>query len=164
MSRYLHSLLYNWVTLFFCAMSCFVGTSVVAQMVKNLPAMQETHVQSLGWEDPLEKGMTPHSGTLAWRIPRTEEPGGLQSMGSQRVRHDWVTKHCTCFLVFTFSFLLPKNKQTNKQTKGLASLCGPTEKGAGRRFRRTDQTRPLPSGKCNLSCLGRAKNITAQVT
>ena len=67
-------------------MSCFVGTSVVAQMVKNLPAMQETHVQSLGWEDPLEKGMTPHSGTLAWRIPRTEEPGGLQSMGSQRVR------------------------------------------------------------------------------
>ena len=116
MSRYLHSLLYNWVTLFFCAMSCFVGTSVVAQMVKNLPAMQETHVQSLGWEDPLEKGMTPHSGTLAWRIPRTEEPGGLQSMGSQRVRHDWVTKHCTCFLVFTVSFLLPKtNKQTNKR-------------------------------------------------
>ena len=161
MSRYLHSLLYSWVTLFFCAMSCFVGTSLVVQMIKNLPAMQETHVQSLGREDPLEKGMTPHSGTLAWRIPRTEKPGGLQSMGSQRVRHDWVTKNCTWFLVFTISFLLPKNKQTNK---GLASLRGPTEKGARRRFRRTDQTRPLPSGKCNLSCLGRAKNITAQVT
>ena len=57
-------------------------------MVKNLPAMQETWVQSLGWEDPLEKGMATHSSILAWRIPWTEEPGGLQSMGSPRVRHD----------------------------------------------------------------------------
>ena len=57
-----------------------------AQTVKILPAMQETWVQSLGWEDPLEKGMAPHSSILAWRIPWTEEPGGLQSMGSQRVR------------------------------------------------------------------------------
>ena len=56
--------------------------------VKNLPAVQETRVLSLGWEDPLEKGMTIHSSTLAWRIPWTEEPGGLQSTGSQRVRHD----------------------------------------------------------------------------
>ena len=53
-------------------------------MVKNLPAMQETWVQSLGCEDPLEKGMATHSSILAWRIPWTEEPGGLQSMGSQR--------------------------------------------------------------------------------
>ena len=53
--------------------------------------MQETRVQSLGWEDPLEKEMATHSSTLAWRIPWTEEPGRLQSMGSQRVRHDWVT-------------------------------------------------------------------------
>ena len=60
----------------------------VAQMVKNLPAMQKTQVRSLGWEDLLEKGMTTHSSILAWRIPWTEEPGGLQSMGSQRVRHD----------------------------------------------------------------------------
>ena len=60
-------------------------------VVKNLPAMQETWVQSLGWEDPLEKGMATHSSILAWRIPWTEEPGGLQSMRSQRVRHDWVT-------------------------------------------------------------------------
>ena len=60
----------------------------MAQMVKNLPVMQETWVQSLGWEDPLEKGLASHSIILAWRIPWTEEPGGLQSTGSQRVRHD----------------------------------------------------------------------------
>ena len=57
-------------------------------MVKNLPAMQEKRVQSLGQEDPLEKGMATHSSVLAWRIPRTEEPGVLQSMWSQRVRHN----------------------------------------------------------------------------
>ena len=55
--------------------------SKVAQMVKNLPAMQETQIQSLGTEDALEKGMATHSSILAWRIPQTEEPGGLQSMG-----------------------------------------------------------------------------------
>ena len=60
----------------------------MAQLVKNLPAMQETRVQSLGWEDPLEKGMETHSSILAWRIPWTEEPGGLQSMGSQRIGHN----------------------------------------------------------------------------
>ena len=60
----------------------------VAQKVKNLPAMQETRVLSLGWKDPVEKGMATHSSILAWRIPWAEEPGGLQSMGSQRVRHD----------------------------------------------------------------------------
>ena len=57
-------------------------------MVKNLPAMQETGVQSLGWEDPLEKGMETHSIILAWEIPWTEDPVGLQSRGSQRVGHD----------------------------------------------------------------------------
>ena len=56
---------------------------------KNPPAMWKTWVQSLGWEDPLEEDMATHSSTLAWRIPWTEEPGELQSMGSQRVRHDW---------------------------------------------------------------------------
>ena len=60
----------------------------MAQVVKNLPAMQETRVQSLGWEDPLEKGIATHSTILAWRIPWTEESGGLQSMGLQRDRHD----------------------------------------------------------------------------
>ena len=59
--------------------------------VKNLHVMQEIQVWSLGWEDPLEKKMAPHSSTLAWKIPWTEEPGGLQSMGSQRVTHDWAT-------------------------------------------------------------------------
>ena len=59
-----------------------------AQMVKCLPAIGETQVQSLGWEDPLEKEMAIPSSTLAWKIPWTEESGGLQSMGSQRVRHD----------------------------------------------------------------------------
>ena len=59
--------------------------SLVAQMVKNLPVMQETGVRSLGQEDALEKGMATHSSILAWRIPETEEPGGLQSMGLQRV-------------------------------------------------------------------------------
>ena len=62
--------------------------SLVAQMVKNLPAMRETSVQSLGQEDPLEKGMATHSSILAWRIPWTEEPGGLQSMRLQRGGHD----------------------------------------------------------------------------
>ena len=56
--------------------------------VKNLPAMQETRVRSLSQEDPLEKGMATHSSILAWRIPWTKEPGGLQSIGSQRVGHD----------------------------------------------------------------------------
>ena len=92
----------------------------MAQRLKCLPGMWETQVRSLGWEDPLEKEMTTHSSTLAWRIPRREEPGrlqskemathsstlawrnpwreepgGLQSMGSQRVGHDWETKHST---------------------------------------------------------------------
>ena len=68
-----------------------VMASLVAQRLKCLPRMRETWVRSLGWEDPLEKEMASHSSTLAWRIPWREEPGRLQSMGSQRVGHDWVT-------------------------------------------------------------------------
>ena len=71
---------------------------LVAQKVKNLPAMQETLVWSLGKEDPLEKGMATHSSSFAWRIPWTEELGRLQSMGSHRVRHNWVAN------TLTFSF------------------------------------------------------------
>ena len=67
-------------------------------MVKHLPAVQETQVQSLGWGDPLEKGMATHSSILTWRISWTEEPGGLQSIGLQRVRRDWVND--------TFHFLI----------------------------------------------------------
>ena len=62
--------------------------SLVAQMVKNLPAVRENQVRSLGQEDPLEKGMAPHSSILAWRIPQTEEPGSLQFMGLQKIGHD----------------------------------------------------------------------------
>ena len=67
------------------------GLLWLAQMVNNLPAMQKTWVRPLGWEDSLEKGMTTHSSILAWKIPWTEVLGGLLSMGSQRVGHDWVT-------------------------------------------------------------------------
>ena len=73
--------------------SVYLFASLVAQTVKNTPAMWETLVQSLGWEDLLEKEMATHSGILAWRIPWTEEPGRLQSMGSQRVGYN-----------FTFTF------------------------------------------------------------
>ena len=69
----------------------YAGASLVAQMVKNLPAMQETWVWSLSQEDPLEKEMATHSSILAWEIPRTKEPGELQPIGLQRVEHDGVT-------------------------------------------------------------------------
>ena len=79
-----------WFLPFGIVFSSFVA-SLVAQMVKSLPAMQETRVRSLGREDPLEKEMATHSSTLAWKIPWMEEPGRLQSMGLQRVRHDRAT-------------------------------------------------------------------------
>ena len=69
----------------------YIWASQVAQWVKNPPPMQETQetwVQSLGWEDPLEEGTATHSSIISWRIPWTEEPGGLQPIGLQRVRHD----------------------------------------------------------------------------
>ena len=70
---------------------CDTLSFLLVQMVKNLPAIQETQVLSLGWKDSLEKGMATHSSILAWGIPWTEEPGRLQSRGLQRVRHDWAT-------------------------------------------------------------------------
>ena len=73
-----------------------MGASLMAQMVKILPAMQVTRVWSLGSEDPLEKGMDTHSSILAWRSPWPEEPVGLQSMESQRARHDWATDTSIC--------------------------------------------------------------------
>ena len=69
--------------------------SLVAQMVKNLPAIQETRLRSLGQEDPLEDGMATHSSILTWKIPWTEQSGRLQSMRLQRARHDWATNTCT---------------------------------------------------------------------
>ena len=73
-----------------------IWASLVAQMVKCLPAIWETQVQSLGWEDPLDKGMATHSSILVWRIPQTEEPGGLQSMRLQKVG---MTEQLTRFTV-----------------------------------------------------------------
>ena len=90
----------------------YVGSSLVAQMVKCLPTMWETWVQFLGWEDLLEKEMATHFSTLAWKILWTEEPGRLPSMGSQRVGHDWVTSLTHSAILFqalgsvTFTFRL----------------------------------------------------------
>ena len=81
---------YCLVNYYWCIIAWYnvIGKTIVAQTVKYLPAMQEPQVRSLGQEDPLEKGMANHSSILAWRIPWTEEPGGLQSMGSQRVGYN----------------------------------------------------------------------------
>ena len=81
---------------------CLLRASLLAQRVKCLPALRDTQVRSLVWEDPLEKEMATHSSILAWRIPWTEEPGRLQSMGSQRVRHEWATS----LSFFSFSLSL----------------------------------------------------------
>ena len=84
-----------------------IRTFLVAQMVKRLPTMQETWVQSLGWEDLLEKEMATHSSTLALKIPWTEEPGRLQSMGSQRVGHDWATSMSMSIILLSYLYTIP---------------------------------------------------------
>ena len=89
----------------------YFRSSLVARMVKHLPTMRETRVWSSGWEDPLEKAMATHSSTLAWKIPWTVEHGRLQSMGSQRVGHNWETSlslsFCKwCHMVLSFSVWL----------------------------------------------------------
>ena len=89
----------------FSFLIAFLGVSLVAQIVKNLPEMLAIWVLSLGQEDPLEEGMATHSSILAWRIPWTEEPGELQSMGSQRVRHDWGTNTFTFITLWRREFL-----------------------------------------------------------
>ena len=90
-------------------------------MVKHLPTMWETRAGSLGWEDPLEKEMATHSSTLAWNIPWTKEPGRLQSMGLQRVRHDWAAS--LSFTEFKLSCVIissgPKERKKNKRFKWL---------------------------------------------
>ena len=91
-----------WLFEVFCG--CICRASLVAQRLKHLPAVQETWIQSLGWEDPLEKEMATHFSILAWRIPRREEPGRLQSTGLQRVGHDWFYRN------FRMFFLLTKTK------------------------------------------------------
>ena len=89
-------------------------SSLVAQSVKSLPAMQETWVQSLGQEDHLEKEMATQSSILAWRIPWTEESGELQSTESQRIRHDWVTN--------TFIFTMENNMQIPQKVKNRSTI------------------------------------------
>jgi len=76
--------------------------------------MQETWVQPLGQEDPLEEGMATHSSILAWRIPWTEELGGLQSMGSQRVRYDWAAKHTPCYIYTHYNRIKKESKLINQ--------------------------------------------------
>ena len=91
-------LLFCSLCLHFCVSVTYYRASLVAQMVKNPPAVWDTWVPSLGWEDPLEKGMATHSSILAWRISISEDPGVLQSMGLQRVGLDWATtKLCQNF-------------------------------------------------------------------
>ena len=86
--------------------------SLVAQRLKRLPPMWETQVRSLGWEDPLEKEMVTHYSTLAWRIPWTEKPGRVQSMGLQRVGHDWVISLSLSLYFYRNQHQIQENLQT----------------------------------------------------
>ena len=95
----------------------------MAQMVKNLLAMQETQVPSLGWINPFEKGMTTHSSILAWRIPWTEEPGGLQSMGSQRVRHNLSTERTGTQLISIKAKIKSLGSPLYLRSEGSITLC-----------------------------------------
>jgi len=104
---------------------------LVAQSVKNLPAMREMWVLLLGWEDPLEKEMATHSSILAWEILWTEEPGGLQSMGLQRVRHDWAHPHAhqeprsiTVWVNVIVGFMSPNLETLESIYFKSAILCG----------------------------------------
>ena len=91
-------------------------------MVKNLPAMWKTQVQFLCWEDLLEEGMATHSSIFAWRIPWTEESGGLQSMGSQRVRHDATTNTDICMLIYLLLQFVPSQQENFRKTSTSGSL------------------------------------------
>ena len=115
----------------------FLRASLVSQMVKCLPAKRETQVQSLGWEDPLEKEMATHSNTLAWKIPWTEEHGRLQFMGSWRVGHDWATHfHFSNPACHTYSFMCCGCLQVttaalsscNREQMAYILLSGPLQK------------------------------------
>ena len=94
------AILFHW-PIYLSFADCFgsLRTSLMAQRVKHLPTMWETWAWSLAWEDPLGKEIATHSSILSWKIPWMEKPGGLQSMGSQRVGHDWATKLSLSFWV-----------------------------------------------------------------
>ena len=107
----------------FLGLLCFWWASLVAQMVKRLPTMRETRVRSLGQEDPLEKETATHSSIHAWKIPWTEEPGGLQSMGSQRVGHNWAISLCACVCVCVCVCVLGRMGITNCSFCILLPFC-----------------------------------------
>ena len=98
----------------------FPGSSTV----KNPPAMHKTWVRTLGWEDPVEEGMTTRCSTLAWRIPWTEEPGGLQSMGWQRVGRDCVTEHTKAFWTTVLGWNPLKGTDNESCEAALCYICG----------------------------------------
>ena len=112
----------------------------VAQVVKNLPA-KETRVQSLGREDPLGKGMATHSSILAWRIPRTEEPGGLQFVGSRRVGREWVTETHHSYVESNFKIRYGQTYSQNRNslTDFRNKLCYQRESGGRDRLGAWDQ-------------------------
>ena len=107
--------------LWFRAWLLYIGAPLVAQTLKCLYAVWETQVRSLGWEDPLEKEIAAHSSTLAWKIPWTEEPGRLQSMGLQRVRQDWATSLFSFY--YTFSFLGNSSLLNNIYPRSSLTTC-----------------------------------------
>ena len=90
---------------YFITFSYYLWASLITQSVKKFPIMQKTRLPSLDWEDPLEKGMATHSSIFAWRIPWAEEPGGLQSMGLQRVGLNWATNTHTIFVSLLYIYL-----------------------------------------------------------
>ena len=115
-------------------------TFLVAQMVKHLPTMLETRVQSPGWDDLLEQEMATHSSILAWKIPWTEEPGGLQSKGSQKVGHDWATsltqsevsqKEKNRYSILTHIYMEPRKMVLMNLTAGKEQRCRQSECTSG---------------------------------
>ena len=121
----------------------------LSQTVHNLPAMQNTQVLFLGREDPLKKGMATHSSILAWRIPWTEKPGGLQSMVRQRVGHDWVT--------FTFQTALVAHRSSLHTRSSHSSFLHPTQRVLFSPSSSTSRPKISPPG----SCSGRPNNLTS---
>ena len=165
---------------FFFFLSLVCDVYLVAHLVKNLPALQETWVWSLAWEDPLEKEIATYSSIAAWEIPRTEEPGRLQSMGSQRVSHDWATKPspslcdvcvvvmytCVCNIILGTSqvVLVVKNPPANAgDLRDVGSIPGLGRSPGGRhgnQLRYFYLENPLDRGAWRATVHGVAKSQT----
>ena len=131
-------------------------SSLVAQTVKHLPTMRETRVQSLGQEDPLEKEMATHSSTLTWKTPWMEEPHRLQSVESQRVRHNWVTSPHLYILVRKIEFLFAGNKHWRCLREDGILLSGTffsLSRDSGPRRKEQETSRPSLSHQAKLPSL-----------